>query len=243
VNVVKALTESCDVFFYQVGQKLGIDRLAMYAKACGLGSITGIDLDHEVAGLFPTTAWKKRRTGIAWQGGETLSVAIGQSYNLATPMQMLVLTSAVANGGALYTPLVLKSVNTADGAVVVQSKQRLAGRLPTGKETFRIIKKGLRAVVNSPKGTGRIARIDGLSVSGKTGTAQVVGRGKDPNWSDKNLPDHLKAHAWFVAYAPSESPQIAVAVIVEHGEHGSSAAAPIAREIIRTYLKKDEVQQ
>jgi len=242
VNVVKALAESCDVFFYQVGQKLGVDRLAMYAKACGLGSFTGIDLDHEEAGLVPTAAWKKRRTGIAWQGGETLSVAIGQSYNLATPMQMLVLTSAVANGGALYTPLVLKSVNTADGAVVVQSKQRLAGRLPTGKQTFRIIKKGLRAVVNSPKGTGRIAHIDGFSVSGKTGTAQVVGRGKDPNWSDKNLPDHLKAHAWFVAYAPSENPQIAVAVVVEHGEHGSSAAGPIAREIIRTYLKKDELQ-
>jgi len=242
VNVVKALAESCDVFFYQVGQKLGIDRLAMYAKACGLGSLTGIDLDHEVAGLFPTTAWKKRRTGIAWQGGETLSVAIGQSYNLATPIQMLVLTSAVANGGALYTPLVLKSVNTADGAVVVQSKRRLAGRLPAGKQTFRIIKKGLREVVNSPKGTGRIAHIGGLSVSGKTGTAQVVGRGNDPNWSDKNLPDHLKAHAWFVAYAPSENPQIAVTVVVEHGEHGSSAAAPIAREIIRTYLKKDELQ-
>ena len=242
VNVVKALAESCDVFFYQVGQKLGIDRLSMYAKACGLGSLTGIDLDHEEAGLIPTAAWKKRRTGNAWQGGETLSVAIGQGYNLTTPLQMLVFTAAVANGGALYTPLVLKSVNTADGAVVVQSKPRLAGRLPTGKQTFRIIKNGLKEVVNGPKGTGRIAHIDGLSVSGKTGTAQVVGRSKDPNWSDKNLPDHLKAHAWFVAYAPSENPQIAVAVVVEHGEHGSSAAAPIAREIIRTYLKKDEVQ-
>jgi len=240
VNIVKALSESCDVFFYQVGQKLGIDRLAFYAKACGLGSATGINLDDESEGLIPTSAWKKRRTGISWQGGETLSVAIGQGYDLSTPLQMLVLTSAFANGGTRYKPLILKSVKTADGDIVIQSKKQVMGRLPAGKKTLSIVKKGLREVVNSPKGTGWIAHIKGIDISGKTGTAQIIGRKNDSNLSEKDLPDHFKAHAWFVAYAPSVNSQIAVAVLVEHGEHGSSAAAPIAREIIRTYLEKDE---
>jgi penicillin-binding protein 2 len=240
VDIIKALSESCDVFFYQVGQKLGIDRLAFYAKACGLGSATGINLDDEAEGLIPTSAWKKRRTGISWQGGETLSVAIGQGYDLSTPLQMLVLTSALANGGTRYKPLILKSVKTADGDIVIQSKKQVIGRLPAGKKTLSIVKKGLREVVNSPKGTGWIAHIKGMDISGKTGTAQIVGRKNDPNVSEKDIPDHFKAHAWFVAYAPSVNPQIAVAVLVEHGEHGSSAAAPIAREIIRTYLEKDE---
>jgi len=195
VNIVKALSESCDVFFYQVGQKLGIDRLAFYAKA--------------------------------W-------------YDLSTPLQMLVLTSAFANGGTRYKPLILKSVKTADGDIVIQSKKQVMGRLPAGKKTLSIVKKGLREVVNSPKGTGWIAHIKGIDISGKTGTAQIVGRKNDSNLSEKDLPDHFKAHAWFVAYAPSVNSQIAVAVLVEHGEHGSSAAAPIAREIIRTYLEKDE---
>jgi len=240
VNIVKALTESCDVFFYQVGQKLGIDRLAFYAKACGLGSATGINLDGEAGGLIPTAAWKKRRIGIAWQGGETLSVAIGQSYDLATPLQMLVLTSALANGGTRYKPLILKSVKTVDGDIVIQNKRQVIGKLPASKKTLAIVKKGLWEVVRNPKGTGRIAYIKGIDISGKTGTAQVVGRKNDPDLSEKDLPDHFKAHAWFVAYAPSVDPQIAVAVLVEHGGHGSSAAAPIAREIIRTYLEKDE---
>jgi penicillin-binding protein 2 len=240
VNIVKALSESCDVFFYQVGQKLGIDRLAFYAKACGLGSATGINLDDEAEGLIPTSAWKKQRTGISWQGGETLSVAIGQGYDLSTPLQMLVLTSAFANGGTRYKPLILKSVKTADGDIVIQGKRQVIGRLPAGKKTLSIVKKGLREVVNSPKGTGWIAHIKGIDISGKTGTAQVVGRSNDPHLSEKDMPDHFKAHAWFVSYAPSVDPQIAVAVFVEHGGHGSTAAAPIAREIIRTYLEKDE---
>ena len=240
VNIVKALSQSCDVFFYQVGQKLGVDRLAFYAKACGLGSATGINLDDEAEGLIPTSAWKKRRTGISWQGGETLSVAIGQGFDLSTPLQMLVLTSALANGGTGYKPLILKSVKTVDGDIVIQSKRQIIGRLPAGKKTLAIVKKGLWEVVNSPKGTGRIAHIKGIDISGKTGTAQVVGRTNDPHLSEKDIPDHFKDHAWFVSYAPSVDPQIAVAVLVEHGGHGSTAAAPIAREIIRTYLEKDE---
>ena len=240
VNVIKALAESCDVYFYQVGQKLGIDRLSMYAVASGLGSPTGIDLDHEAAGLIPTKEWKKRRTGVAWQGGETLSVAIGQGFDLATPMQMLVLTSAVANGGKMYKPLILKSVYSPEGSVILESKKQLAGKLPVSKQTLEIIKEGLKEVVNNPKGTAWIARVEGLDISGKTGTAQVVGRSKERGLSEEELSHRLKSHAWFVAYAPSDDPKIAVSVIVEHGGHGSSAAAPIAREIIKTYFGQDE---
>ncbi len=240
VNVVKALAESCDVFFYQVGQKLGIDRLSMYAIASGLGSPTGIDLDHEASGLIPTKEWKKRRTGVAWQGGETLSVAIGQGFDLATPLQMLVFTSAVANGGNMYKPLILKSVYSSEGSVILESKKQLAGKLPVSKQTLQIIKEGLWNVVNNKKGTAWIAHVEGIDISGKTGTAQVVGRSKDRGLSEEELSHRLKSHAWFVAYAPSADPKIAVSVIVEHGGHGSSAAAPIAKEVIKTYFGQDE---
>ncbi len=240
VNVVKALAQSCDVFFYQVGQKLGIDRLSMYAIASGLGSPTGIDLDHEASGLIPTKEWKKRRTGVAWQGGETLSVAIGQGFDLATPLQMLVLTSAVANGGKIYQPLILKSVYSPEGSVILESKKQLTGKLPVSKKTLEIIKEGLWNVVNNKKGTAWIAHVEGLDISGKTGTAQVVGRSKEHGLSEEKLSQRLKSHAWFVAYAPSVDPKIAVSVIVEHGGHGSSAAAPIAKEVIKTYFGQDE---
>ena len=245
INIVTALAESCDVFFYQLGQKLGIDRLAWYAKACGLGSPTGIKLDQEASGLIPTAAWKKRRTGIAWQRGETLSVAIGQGYNLVSPLQMLLLTSAVANGGIRYKPLILKTIETAEGKIIsddsLHTKREIAGKLPASRQTLEIVKKGLWEVVNGRKGTARIARIDGIAVSGKTGTAQVVGRQQDEDSDEEDRAYHLKPHAWFVAFAPSDEPKIAVVVIVEHGEHGSSTAAPIARELIRTYLSSGRV--
>jgi len=242
VDVARALAESCDVFFYQVGQKLGIDRLAWYAKACGLGSPSGINLDHEASGLVPTAAWKKRRTGVAWLQGETLSVSIGQGYNLVSPLQILVLTSAVANGGIRYKPLILKTIETAKGEIISDdsshTKRKITGKLPASTQTLEIVKKGLWQVVNAEKGTARIARIDGIDISGKTGTAQVVGRKEDEKPDEQVVASHLKPHAWFVAFAPSEDPKIAVSVIVEHGEHGASTAAPIARELIRTYLKQ-----
>ena len=240
VDLVKALAESCDVFFYQVGQQLKVDRIALYATAFGLGSPTGINLGHEAAGLIPTSAWKKRHTGVSWQGGETLSVAIGQGYNLATPMQMVVLTAAVANGGIRYKPLILKDIKTSEGKTIIAGEPQIVGKLPISKQTLATIKKCLWEVVNNPKGTGRIARIEGIDVSGKTGTAQLVQRKEVDTEPDTETLNQHKAHAWFVAYAPSTDPKIAVAVIVEHGEHGSSAAAPIARDIIMTYLQKDK---
>ena len=241
VNVETALTESCDVFFYQVGQKLGVDRIAKYAKTFGLGSLSGLNLDREAKGLVPTAAWKKRRTGIKWQGGETLSVAIGQGYNLVTPLQMGVLISMVANGGTRYQPSILKAIESADGKIIAQHEPKILGRLSIRKHTLSIIRKALWKVVNTKKGTAWIARLKDVDISGKTGTAQVFSRKKtEIKRKEKDIPARLKSHAWFVAYAPSDQPKIAIAVLVEHGEHGSSTASPIAREMIKTYLSKKE---
>jgi len=250
VNIVKALAESCDVFFYHVGQKLGVDKLAWYARACGLGSATGIDLDHEAKGLIPTAAWKRARTGIGWQIGETLSVAIGQGFNLVTPLQMVTLISEIANGGIRYKPLILKKVETAEGELVNENKSKVTGKLPASQGTLEIVRKGLWEVVNKRNGTAWIAHVDEVDISGKTGTAQLVSRTGSNDNASIDKANYLKPHAWFVAYAPSKEPQIAVVVIyapskepqiavvviVEHGEHGSSAAAPLARELITTYL-------
>ncbi|MEJ2283570.1 MAG: penicillin-binding protein 2 [Desulfobacterales bacterium] len=238
VKLNKAITESCDVYFYKVGELLGVDRLAWYATASGLGAPTGINLDKEAKGLIPTAAWKKRRTGVPWQKGETLSVAIGQGFNLATPLQMVGMVAAIANGGTRYKPTILETVKTSDGRILHQSEPQVIGKLPISESTLAMVKAGLWAVVNSDHGTARGSRLADIEISGKTGTSQVISRKKDDTRPEDERPAHLRAHAWFVAYAPSENPAIAVAVLIEHGEHGSGAAAPVARELIKTYLRK-----
>ena len=240
VDVETALACSCDVFFYQVGQKLGVDRLAKYASAGGLGQATGIEIGHEGKGLVPTSEWKKKRTGVAWQGGETLSVAIGQGYNLTTPLQLLTLTAAVSNGGIRYRPMIYKKIISPEGDLIRKSHIEVAGTLPVSAHNLEIVKQGLFKVVNQRPGTAFASRIQGIPMSGKTGTAQVVGRGDDNKSDEGPKQSRFQPHAWFTAYAPSDAPRIAVTVIVEHGEHGSSAAAPIAAEMIRTYLAKGE---
>lgn len=236
VNVVKAIEMSCDVFFYNVGKRLGVDRLAWYAKACGLGSRTGIMLEGEGDGLIPTAAWKKQRTGIPWQGGETISLAIGQGYNLVTPLQMLMFTSGVANGGTLYKPLILKDIKTASGKLVKKADSEIIGKIPASSKTMELVRKGMWEVVNGAGGTARGSRLYDIEMCGKTGTVQIVGRSQDESAYNRKLAPEFLPHAWFIAYAPPENPRIAVSVIVEHGEHGSSAAAPIAKEMIKTYL-------
>lgn len=246
VNVVRALAESCDVFFYNVGQRLDIDKLAWYAKACGLGSPTGIDLEQEGVGLIPSTTWKKKRFGSAWSSGENLSAAIGQGYNLVTPIQMLALISEIANGGKRITPLVVKKIITPEGKLIMESKPEKLGRIPVSQSTIDIIRQGLCDVVNKNYGTAYRSRPGGgIEMCGKTGTAQVVGRKQgESNYDKKIVPYLYKPHAWFVCYAPSTDPKIAIVVIVEHGEHGASSAAPIAKELVNNYLNApDEENQ
>jgi penicillin-binding protein 2 len=242
VDIFKALAQSCDVYFYQVGQRLGVDKLSFYARASGLGAKTGIDLDNEASGIIPTADWKKRRTGDVWQRGETLSLAIGQGFNLVTPLQMADFISSVANGGKRYRPLLVKKIVDQKERMVKEGNPELVGNLPIKPRNLDIVKQGLWQVVNSGGGTASAIRMKTVEIAGKTGTAQVISRSRGDDETAAG-PAHLKPHAWFVAYAPAESPKIAVAVIVEHGEHGSSAAAPIARDIIKYYLreaKKDD---
>lgn len=235
VNVVEAIAVSCDVFFYQVGRRLGVDRLAEYAAGCGLGRPTGISLGNEAGGLIPTAAWKRRRTGVPWQQGETLSIAIGQGYNLVTPLQMATLTAAVANGGTLYRPRLIRRVTDMEGNVVDDRDPEPVGTLPVRPETLEIVREGLREVVSGKRGTARGVAMEDVRVSGKTGTAQVISRRTEEMESEEMAERH-KPHAWFVAIGEKAGRQIAVSVLVEHGESGSGTAAPMAAEIIRTHF-------
>ncbi len=240
VKMESALEMSCDVFFYQVGIRLGVDALARYAAGCGFGTPTGIRIPGEAAGLVPTTEWKKRRLKESWHGGETLPVAIGQGYNLVTPLQVAVLAAALAADGVRYRPRVIDRVVFPDGKKEVVPAVS-PGRLPAGSETLRIVKNGLWRVVNGRRGTARASRKEGIRIWGKTGTAQVVGR-KSSGWKTE-VPEHHKPHAWFTAWGEKGGYQIAVAVLVEHGESGSSGAAPLAADLAADYLHRRTADQ
>ncbi len=241
INVVDAIAESCDVFFYQTGEKLGVDALAKYAQGSGLGRLTGIRLAHERPGLIPTSAWKKQRFKEPWQAGETLSISIGQGFNLVTPLQMAVFISAVGNNGTLYRPRLVKSVQDAKGQVIREIEPEITGGLPASKKNLAIVRQGLLEVVHGNRGTARQIRLPDVQIAGKTGTAQVFSRKAGEKFDNKKLKRTLQDHAWFVCYAPAQDPKIAIAVIIEHGEHGSSAAAPVAQELIHAYLGDPEV--
>ncbi|MBP8829567.1 MAG: penicillin-binding protein 2, partial [Desulfobacter sp.] len=236
INVVDAIAQSCDVFFYQTGEKLGVDALAKYAQGSGLGRLTGIRLAHERPGLIPTSAWKKQRFKEPWQAGETLSISIGQGFNLVTPLQMAVFISAVGNNGTLYRPRLVKSVQDAKGQVIREIEPEITGGLPASKKNLAIVRQGLLEVVHGNRGTARQIRLPDVQIAGKTGTAQVFSRKAGEKFDNKKLKRTLQDHAWFVCYAPAQDPKIAIAVIIEHGEHGSSAAAPVAQELIHAYF-------
>jgi penicillin-binding protein 2 len=233
VNLRKSLRESCDVYFYRLGEQLGVDRIAHYAQKFGLGEPVGVGLENEKSGLIPTTAWKLKRFGKKWISGETLSVAIGQGYVLTTPLQLAVMTAEVANEGTLYAPHLVKKVVSPEGKVLKEFQPTVVRRLTFKGNTLSTVKKGLFAVVNEPGGTAAVARLYEVKVAGKTGTSQVV-KLRDRRGG---IPYQYRDHALFVAFAPYDKPEIAVAVVVEHGEHGGSAAAPIAAKILRTYFE------
>ncbi len=230
VDLHDALVHSCDVYFYQVGQKLGVDTIAEYAHRFGLGEPTGIALDHEKAGLIPTADWKLKRYKEEWFAGETLSVAIGQGYVLATPLQMANVIATVANGGTRFRPHYVDRIEGPTGDVVQQMEPEVAGVAGLRKTTLLQIRDALRDVVNAPGGTGKKAKLPTILMGGKTGTSQVFRMAHQMKTA--GLARHLRDHAWFVAFAPVEKPEIAIAVLVEHaGTGGGATAAPIARDI------------
>jgi penicillin-binding protein 2 len=234
VNLRSALRGSCDVFFYQVGERLGIDRIAACAREFSLGSPTGIALENEKGGLIPSVDWKSKKYGKKWFRGDTVSAAIGQGYVSATPIQLASMMAAVANGGTVYRPFLVKRIIAPDGKPLKEFYPEIVRKIPVKENSLRLVKEGLLAVVNERGGTGGAARLYEVSVAGKTGTSQVV-KLRDNKGS---LPYQYRDHALFVAFAPYEKPTIAVSVIIEHGEHGGAAAAPIAGRILRQYFEE-----
>lgn len=234
ISLHRAIVESCDVYFYNVGRLVGVDRLAQYAESFGLGIKTGVSLTGEKKGLIPTKEWKQNRFGIPWQPGETISLSIGQGYNSVTPLQLLNAYCALANNGVNFVPRLVKRIEAEDGRIIEEFQPEKKSLLPVSQENIDLLKAAFWGVVNEPGGTGHAAMKPGADVAGKTGTAQVIGMPEEN--SRKGQAYEFQDHALFVCFAPREHPEIAVVVIVEHGGHGGSAAAPVARKILDAYF-------
>lgn len=245
VDLHRALVVSCDVYFYTLGKMLGVDKIAQYARMFGFGEITGIDLHHERRGLVPTKEWKETRLREPWLMGETISISIGQGFNLATPLQLASAYGALANGGTLWRPRLVERIVWPDNKIFGQYPPEKKGELQLNKQTIAFLQKALHAAVNSPGGTGGAARIPHVEVCGKTGTSQVVALPPTEKLiRDRKVAAFHKDHALFVGFAPMENPEIVVAVIAEHAGSGGAVAAPIAKKILHAYFEgKKAVKQ
>lgn len=227
LNLVDAIIQSCDVYFYQLGLQVGLERWSRYAVMCGLGQKTGIDIPDEAKGLVPTLEYYHQRYGKGeWVKNLVVNLSVGQGEILTTPLQLAVLFGGLATDGRLTRPYLWKEETTSDGRVI-STRPRIAGYLPFSSSTLSVLKEAMIGVVNNARGTGVLARIPDAVVAGKTGTAQ------NPHGAD---------HAWFVGYAPAEDPRIVVVVLIENVGHGGTFAAPAAKRIIENYLRQDLAQ-
>jgi penicillin-binding protein 2 len=232
-----AIVQSCDVYFYTVGQRLGVDRIHHYAHDIfGLGEPTGVDLSEENAGLIPSTSWKeryfKKKEDQKWYPGETLPVAIGQGAITTTPIQLAASMAAVVNGGKLLKPIAVKKIVASDGRELQQTAfdPQSVRTIDVEPAVLEQARKSMVGVVEDVRGTGHKAALpkaSGISVGGKTGTAQAASREARARNED---------HAWFAGYAPADKPEIVVIALVESAGHGGSVAAPIAREVMAAYF-------
>jgi len=239
LNVVGAVMQSCDIFFYKVAggyrdfQGLGIERLAYYSEMFGFGNPSGIELSGEAAGLLPSDQWKRQHYGENWFTGDTYNAAIGQGFVLSTPLQVLNAAAAVANGGTVYLPQLVYQVTSPTGELVHVIEPTAVSVLDVDSANLELVRQGMRDAVDH--GTAWLAKTPYLTIAGKTGTAEYPGVDEDGNLM---LDDegHLPTHAWFTAFAPYENPEIAVVVFLEGGGEGSQTAVPVAAEILRGYF-------
>lgn len=238
VTLVEAIAASCDVYFYKVGEKLGMDTLADYARLFGLGSQTGIGINNESAGTVPTREWHSKRSKEGFQGGFTLSTAIGQGDVRTTPLQMALVYAALANGGTIYYPQIIDRIETAQGDTIFTYPNRVRSKLPFKPETINVINAGLDMVLNSENGTAYAYHLPNLNAAGKTGSAQVISK----RVSSSSVEFKYRDHAWFSAFAPIDNPQISVTVFLEHGGSGSANAAPVAMEVLDRYFREIAVK-
>ncbi len=232
MDLQTAITVSCNAYFYNLGQALGITKMTQYLKYFGVGQLTGIDLIGEEAGILAGEEWKKRRFKEQWYPGDTIPVSIGQGYFVATPIQMAVISMLIANDGKYFTPRLVSAWRDSQSGKITEKPPELKWTVPVKPDIFKTVREYSAAVVEDKRGTGKRATIKGVRIGGKTGTAQVSRRGNE------HLGESFKDHAWFVAYAPIENPQIAIAIIVENSGHGGEFSAPIAREVMFEFFRK-----
>ena len=241
VDLNKAIVESCDVYFYDLAHDLGIDRLQKFLSGFSFGRKTGIDLTEELGGLLPSREWKERARRQPWYPGETLIVGIGQGYLLTTPLQLASAAATLANGGRYVAPRVAAAIEAPDGSLSVPAPQPPPVQLPVrSRASWEDVTQGMLDVVEGQRGTARRIRTDAYRIAGKTGTAQVFTVGQAEEYDEDKIDKKLRDHALFIAFAPVEDPRIAVAVLIEHGGHGGSVAAPIARRIMDVYLMGEQ---
>jgi penicillin-binding protein 2 len=239
VNLYRSLKESCDVYYYETGRRLGIDRMARQLRLnFGLGRTLGADLTAEQPGLIPDQDWKLRRHEAPWSPGETLPVSIGQGYVLATPLQVAQYTAVAANGGTLMRPHLVREVTDFDGRLVERVEPEVINRIGLRPDYVEKVRRGLEGVVNDPGGTGRRAQVPGVRVAGKTGTAQVVSLQRYHNYGRGGRPYRYQHHAWYTAYAPAENPEVVVTVLLEHSGGGGANAGPVAQKVLAAYFDK-----
>lgn len=238
VDVQEALQQSCDVYYYKVADEIGIDPLAERAHRFGFGEPTGYPLNNESAGRVPTKEWHRKNSPEGYQRGFDLNTVLGQGDTLATPLQTAMAYATVANGEAIYYPLILERVTNRDGETLFEFEPRIRKRFEADPEHLHAIRHGLWMAANEDNGTSYSHRFDGVEIAGKTGTAQVhkIGKVRRAN-RDKAI--QLRDHAWYAAYAPADDPEIVLVVLLQHGGHGGSDAAPVAMEIFETYFNRD----
>ncbi len=242
MDMVQAIAQSCDVYFYEVAKRLGVDRIADMAQRLGLGQDTGIGLTGERGGLIPTEAWKRATMGESWQQGDTFNVGIGQGYVLSTPLQLAVMAARLSTGLAVE-PVLTRQIMMND--VVVQSPPQAFATLNIDPSHMAVARQGMFEVLNGPRGTARASKLklDGVQMSGKTGTTQVKSitmAEREAGLPDADeIPWNERTHALFVAYAPEDNPRYALSVLVEHGGGGAAVAAPIAHDIMTEVLRLD----
>jgi len=240
VDFVRSIKESCDVFYYNLGLQLGIDKIAKYARMFGFGTKTGIKLSGEVSGLIPDSEWKLNRFKEPWQAGETLSVAIGQGYVDVTPLQLVKAYAAIGNGGFLYRPYLVRKIEGRNGGVLEEFRPELQHKIDIPSHVFDVVKEGLYKVVNEPGGTAFLSKSKLTTLSGKTGTAQVRAFTDIMKLKCEAMDRKDRHHGLFVGYAPRDNPQIAVVAIAEHGCHGSSAGR-VVHDVVDKYFEKQKL--
>ncbi|MBT8126281.1 MAG: penicillin-binding protein 2 [Gammaproteobacteria bacterium] len=243
VDLADAIEQSCDVYFYELAHRLGINRMHDFLREFGFGDKTGIDLIGERSGLLPSREWKRRAHNKIWYPGETLIAGIGQGYMLATPLQLAVATATLANRGMRVKPRLLKGMRSASGERIAIEPAPVSWLELNRDDRWDQMHESMRRVLRGEKGTARATgwKLKGYEMAGKTGTAQVFGIAQDEEYDAETVARKLRDHALFIAFAPIEDPEIVVAIIEENGEHGS-AVAPIAKKIMDKYLLKDDAE-